>query len=79
MRVPINTLQLFLQQVADIGGTGPSPNGAISERGATLLMKLFTGTQNFASGFFTTVLFLFFPSRIWRYFPAPSCRDTPAL
>ena len=60
MRVPINTLQLFLQQVADIGGTGPSPNGAISERGATLLMKLFTGTQNFASGFFTTVLFLFF-------------------
>jgi predicted PurR-regulated permease PerM len=60
MRGPINTLQLFLQQVEDIGGTGPSPNGAISERGATLLMKLFTGTQNFASGFFTTVLFLFF-------------------
>jgi predicted PurR-regulated permease PerM len=60
MRGPINTLQLFLQQVEDIGGTGPSQNGAISERGATLLMKLFTGTQNFASGFFTTVLFLFF-------------------
>jgi predicted PurR-regulated permease PerM len=60
MRVPINTLQLFLQQVEDIGGTGSSPNEAISERGATFLMKLFTGTQNFASGFFTTVLFLFF-------------------
>ena len=60
LQVPINTLQLFLQQVEDIGGTGPSPNGAVSERGATLLMKLFTGTQNFASGFFTTLLFLFF-------------------
>jgi hypothetical protein len=27
MRVPINTLQLFLQQVEDIGGTEPSPIG----------------------------------------------------
>ena len=35
MRVPINTLQRFLQQVEDFGETGPSPNGAISERGAT--------------------------------------------
>jgi len=46
--------------VQDFGETGPSPNGAISERGAALLMKLFTGTGNFASGFFMTVLFLFF-------------------
>jgi predicted PurR-regulated permease PerM len=60
IRTPINTLQVFLQQVENIGETGPSPNGTISERGATLLMKLFTGTRNFASGFFTTVLFLFF-------------------
>jgi predicted PurR-regulated permease PerM len=59
-RVPINTLQLFLQQVEDIGGTGPSTNGAVSERGAAFLTTLFTGTRNFASGFFTTVLFLFF-------------------
>ncbi len=60
MRAPINTLQGFLQQAEDIGETGPSPNGAISERGATLLMTLFTGTRHFASGFFMTVLFLFF-------------------
>jgi predicted PurR-regulated permease PerM len=60
MRVPINSLELFLQQVEDIGGTEPSPNGAVSERGAALLTTLFTGTRNFASGFFTTVLFLFF-------------------
>jgi predicted PurR-regulated permease PerM len=51
LRAPINTLQLFLQQVEDIGETGPSPKGAISERGATLLMKLITGTRSFASGF----------------------------
>ena len=60
VRGPINTLQQFLQQVEDIGGTGSSPNGAVSERGAALLTTLFTGTRNFASGFFTTVLFLFF-------------------
>jgi predicted PurR-regulated permease PerM len=60
MREPINTLQRFLQQVEDFGGTGPSPNAAASARGPTLLSKLFTGTRNFASGFFTTVLFLFF-------------------
>jgi predicted PurR-regulated permease PerM len=60
MREPINTLQRFLQQVEDFGGTGPSPNAAASARGPTLLTRLFTGTRNFASGFFTTVLFLFF-------------------
>jgi len=57
---PINSLQKFLQQVEDFGGTGPSPNGAAAPRGPTLLSKLFTGTRSFASGFFTTVLFLFF-------------------
>ena len=59
MREPINTLQRFLQQVENFGGAG-SPNVAASARGPTLLTKLFTGTRNFASGFFTTVLFLFF-------------------
>jgi len=60
MRAPINTLQGFLQQVEDFGAMGPSPNAAAPALGSTLLTKLFTGTQNFASGFFTTVLFLFF-------------------
>jgi len=49
LRAPINTVQLFLQQVENIGETGPTPNGAISEQSATFLMKLFTGTRNFAS------------------------------
>jgi predicted PurR-regulated permease PerM len=59
MREPINTLQLFLQQVEDFGGTRPSPNATASAGGPTLLTKLFTGTRNFATGLFTTVLFLF--------------------
>jgi len=33
---------------------------AAPAQGPTLLTKLFTGTRHFASGFFTTVLFLFF-------------------
>jgi predicted PurR-regulated permease PerM len=60
MREPIDTLQRFLRQVEDFGETGSSPNAAASTRGPTLLTRLFTGTRNFASGFFTTVLFLFF-------------------
>jgi predicted PurR-regulated permease PerM len=59
MREPIDTLQRFLQQVEDFGGTGSSPPAA-SAQGPALLTKLFTGTRNFASGLFTTVLFLFF-------------------
>jgi len=60
MRGPINAMQRFLQQVEDFGGAAPSPNVAASARGPTLLTRLFTETRNFASGFFTTVLFLFF-------------------
>ena len=60
MRGPIDTLQRFLQQVEDFGGTEPSPNAATLTQGPTLLSKLFTGVRHFASGFFTTVLFLFF-------------------
>jgi predicted PurR-regulated permease PerM len=60
MRQPIDTLQRFLQQVEGFGGTGPSPDAAVPAQGPTLLTKLFTGTRNFASGLFTTVLFLFF-------------------
>jgi predicted PurR-regulated permease PerM len=60
MREPINTLQLFLQQVENFGGTRPLSSAAASGGGPTLLATLFTGTRNFATGFFTTVLFLFF-------------------
>src|SRR5579864_8896863 len=60
MRAPINTLQQFLQQVEDFGGARASSNAATPAQGPTLLTQLFTGTRNFASGFFTTMIFLFF-------------------
>ena len=60
MREPIDTLQRFLHQVEDFGEIGTPPNAAASVQGPTLLSKLFTGTRDFAGGFFTTVLFLFF-------------------
>jgi len=60
MREPIDTLQRFLHQVEDFGGTATSPRAAAPAQGPTLLTNLFKGTRNFASGFFTTVLFLFF-------------------
>ena len=60
MREPVDTLQRFLRQIEDFGETGPLPTVAAPAQGPTLLSKLFTGTRNFASGLFTTVLFLFF-------------------
>jgi predicted PurR-regulated permease PerM len=60
VREPIDTVQRFLQQIEDFGGTAPSPAVAASAQGPTLLLKLFTGARNFVGGFFTTVLFLFF-------------------
>jgi predicted PurR-regulated permease PerM len=60
MREPVDTLQRFLHQLEDFGETAPSPIVAASPQGPTLLSKLFTGGRNFASSFFTTVLFLFF-------------------
>ena len=59
LQAPINTLQRFLQQVEDYGQPAGAP-AAVSESGSTLMTKLFTGTRNFASGFFTTILFLLF-------------------
>src|SRR6476619_5093580 len=59
LQPPINTLQRFLQQVEDYGQPAGAP-AAVSEGGSTLMTKLFTGTRNFASGFFTTILFLLF-------------------
>jgi predicted PurR-regulated permease PerM len=48
-----------LQQVESYGQPPGAP-AAVSAEGSTLITKLFTGTRNFASGFFTTILFLLF-------------------
>ncbi len=60
LRAPIDTLQRFLQKVESNGAAeAPSP-APPSAGGSALMTNLFTGTANFASGFFTTVLFLMF-------------------
>ena len=60
LRAPIDTLQRFLQQVEGSGGAHAPSAPATSAAGSNLMTTLFTGTQNFARGFFTTVLFLMF-------------------
>lgn len=59
LQAPINTLQRFLQEVESYGQPAGAP-AAVSVEGSTLITRLFTGTRNFASGFFTTILFLLF-------------------
>ena len=54
---PLGTLQHFWHQIESFAGW---QEGANSSVGTSLLAHLFTGTRSFASGFFTTLLFLFF-------------------
>ena len=57
LEAPFAALQHFWKQIEDFAGW---QNGADSSAGTAILAKLFTGTRSFASGFFTTLLFLFF-------------------
>jgi predicted PurR-regulated permease PerM len=50
-------LQHFWQRIENFAGW---QNGTSSSASSAFLTKLFTGTRSFASGFFTTLLFLFF-------------------
>jgi predicted PurR-regulated permease PerM len=59
LEAPINTLQRFLQQVEDYGQPAGAP-AAVSAGSSRLMTQLFTSTRDFASGFFTTILFLLF-------------------
>jgi predicted PurR-regulated permease PerM len=60
MRAPIDTLQHFLQQIGNFGASGAREGAAEPLGGGTLMATLFAGTRSFASGLFTTVLFLYF-------------------
>lgn len=60
VQAPINSLQRFLRQVEEFGQPEPSVNAATQTPSPTLFTRLFAGTRNFAAGFLTTVLFLFF-------------------
>src|ERR1700753_1951828 len=57
LEAPFSALQHFWQKVEEFAGW---QGGTESSTGTALLTKLFTGTRSFASGFFTTLLFLFF-------------------
>jgi predicted PurR-regulated permease PerM len=57
LEAPFAALQHFWQQIEDFAGWQGQANSSV---GTTLLTKLFTGTRSVASGFFTTLLFLFF-------------------
>jgi len=57
LEAPLATLQHFWQQIENFAGMKDATNSSL---GSSLLTKLLTGTRSFASGFFTTLLFLFF-------------------
>jgi predicted PurR-regulated permease PerM len=57
---PIDTLQTLLKSINGFGAAGPARTTAGALDGGALLTRLFAGTRSFASGLFTTVLFLYF-------------------
>jgi len=60
LRAPIDTLQQFLTQIDNIGATGAQREAASSSGHSALIATVFAGARSFASGLFTTVLFLYF-------------------
>ncbi len=60
LRAPLSTLQQFLEQVENIGATGTLQDATHSLGDSAIIATLFAGTRTFASGLFTTVLFLYF-------------------
>jgi predicted PurR-regulated permease PerM len=60
LRAPLDTMRRFLQQIENIGSTGARPTGAGPLEVAPILATLFVGARSFASGLFTTILFLYF-------------------
>ena len=57
---PINTLRTFLTAANSFRAAGPQPSSAGPLDGGAILSSVFAGTRSFASGLFTTVLFLYF-------------------
>jgi predicted PurR-regulated permease PerM len=57
LEVPLRAFAAFWSQIERFAGWSSDAN---SSPGPTLLAGLLTGTRTFASGFFTTLLFLFF-------------------
>ncbi len=60
LNAPINALQTFLKAADNFGVVGPQRSTAGPLDGGAILSSVFAGTRSFASGLFTTVLFLYF-------------------
>ena len=60
LNAPINALQTFLKATDNFGVVGPQRSAAGPLDGGAILSSVFAGTRSFASGLFTTVLFLYF-------------------
>ena len=60
LNAPISALQTFLKAADNFEAVGPSKSAAGPLNGGAILSSVFAGTRSFASGLFTTVLFLYF-------------------
>jgi len=60
LRAPIAKMQEFLHQINGLGGAPAGQGTPAPFDGGAVLSMLFSGTRSFASGLFTTVLFLYF-------------------
>ena len=60
LNAPINTLRTFLAAANNFGAAGPQQSSAGPLDGGAILSSVFAGTRSFASGLFTTVMFLYF-------------------
>ena len=60
LNAPINALRTFLTAANNFGAAGPQRSLAGPLDAGAILSSVFTGTRSFATGLFTTVLFLYF-------------------
>ena len=60
LEAPINTLKTFLAAANNFGSAGPQRSSAGPFDGGAILSSVFADTRSFASGLFTTVMFLYF-------------------
>ncbi len=60
LKAPINALQTFLTTANNFGASGPQRSSAGPLDGGAILSGVFTGTRSFATGLFTSLLFLYF-------------------
>ncbi len=79
MREPVDTVQRFLQQIEDFGGTGTVTDcSSVGARPNSSVEAIHRGPK-LCRRFFYDGAFSFFPSRVRRHLSASPRRDTAAL